>query len=30
MISLPAAVRVYLCTLPCDMRHGFDGLKMLA
>jgi transposase len=30
MISLPAAVRVYLCTLPCDMRRGFDGLKMLA
>jgi transposase len=30
MISLPAAVRVYLCTVPCDMRRGFDGLKMLA
>ena len=30
MISLPAAVRVYLCTTPCDMRRGFDGLRMLA
>jgi transposase len=30
MITLPAAVRVYLCTTPCDMRRGFDGLKMLA
>jgi transposase len=30
MISLPAAVRVYLYTLPCDMRRGFDGLQALA
>jgi len=30
MISLPAAVRVYLYTAPCDMRRGFDGLKALA
>ena len=30
MITLPAAVRVYLCTVACDMRRGFDGLKMLA
>jgi transposase len=30
MITLPAAVRVYLCTLVCDMRRGFDSLKMLA
>ncbi|MBM3792846.1 MAG: IS66 family insertion sequence element accessory protein TnpB [Acidobacteria bacterium] len=30
MIGLPAAVRVYLYTAPCDMRRGFDGLKMLA
>ena len=30
MISLPAAVRVYLYTAPCDMRRGFDGLQSLA
>ncbi len=30
MIGLPAAVRVYLYTSPCDMRRGFDGLKALA
>ena len=30
MISLPAAVRVYLYTAPCDMRRGFDGLRTLA
>ena len=30
MITLPASVRVYLCTVVCDMRRGFDGLKMLA
>lgn len=30
MIGLPAAVRVYLYTAPCEMRRGFDGLKMLA
>ena len=27
MISLPASVRVYLCTVPCDMRRSFDGLQ---
>jgi transposase len=26
---LPASVRVYLCTTPCDMRKGFDGLAAL-
>lgn len=29
MLSLPAALKVYLCTYPCDMRRGFDGLSML-
>ena len=29
MIHLPASVRVYLCTSPCDMRRGFDGLHAL-
>src|SRR3989441_8155006 len=30
MLSFPAAVKVYLCTVPCDMRRSFDGLSMLA
>ena len=30
MIGLPASVRIYLYTAPCDMRRGFDGLKALA
>jgi transposase len=25
--QLPAAVRVFLCTKPTDMRKGFDGLQ---
>jgi transposase len=25
--ELAAAVRVYLCTRPTDMRKGFDGLQ---
>ena len=29
MIALPAAVRIYLCTTPCDMRKSFDGLHAL-
>jgi transposase len=29
VISLPASVRVYLCTVPCDMRRSFDGLHGL-
>ena len=29
MIHLPASVRVYLATLPCGMRRGFDGLHAL-
>ena len=26
MLTLPAAVRVYLATEPVDLRRGFDGL----
>ncbi len=26
MLSLPASVRIYLATEPCDMRKGFDSL----
>ena len=26
MLTLPASTRIYLCTQPCDMRRGFDGL----
>jgi transposase len=29
VIHPPASVRVYLCTSPCDMRRGFDGLHAL-
>lgn len=29
MIHLPASVRVYLATAPCDMRRSFDGLHAL-
>jgi transposase len=29
MIHLPASVRVYLATAPCDMRRSFDGLHTL-
>ena len=29
MIHLPASVRVYLATSPCDMRRSFDGLHPL-
>jgi len=30
MISLLPAVRVYFYAAPCDMRQGFDRLKVLA
>lgn len=30
MLSLSAAIKVYLYTRPCDMRRGFDGLSVLA
>jgi hypothetical protein len=29
MRSFPAAIKVYLCTVPCDMRRSFDGLSMM-
>jgi transposase len=29
MIYLPASVRVYRATSPCDMRRSFDGLHAL-
>ena len=29
MMHLTASVRVYLCTVPCDMRRSFDGLHAL-
>jgi transposase len=29
VIHLPASVRVYLATAPCDMRRSFDGLHAL-
>lgn len=29
MLSLPAKVRVFLCTRPTDMRKSFDGLHGL-
>jgi transposase len=29
VIHLPASVRVYLSTAPCDMRRSFDGLHAL-
>ena len=28
-MHLPASVRVYLFTAPCDMRRSFDGLHAL-
>jgi len=28
-MHMPASVRVYLCTSPCDMRRSFDGLHTL-
>jgi transposase len=29
MISLPATIKIFLCTQPADMRKSFDGLKSL-
>lgn len=30
MLSLPPAVRLFLCTAPTDLRRSFDGLASLA
>jgi transposase len=30
MLSFLAAIKVYLCTVACDMRRSFDGLSMMA
>ena len=30
MLSLPPSVRVFVCTVPTDMRRSFDGLAALA
>jgi transposase len=29
MLSIPSHVRVYVCTVPTDMRKSFDGLHAL-
>ena len=29
MLSLPPSVRVFVCTVPTDMRKSFDGLCAL-
>lgn len=30
MLSLPPAVRIYVATMPVDMRRQIDGLSLLA
>jgi transposase len=30
MLTFPAAIKVYLCTVACDMRRSFGGLFMMA
>lgn len=30
MLTLPPAVRVFLCLAPADLRRSFDGLSQLA
>jgi transposase len=30
VLTLHPAVRIYVCTLPTDMRRGFDGLAQMA
>ena len=29
MLKLPSSVRVFVATMPCDMRRQFDGLASL-
>lgn len=29
MLNLPATIRMYACTVPCDMRKQIDGLAAL-
>ena len=29
MLMLPPSVRIYLCTVPADMRRSFDGLAAM-
>lgn len=29
MFALHPSIRVFLCTLPADMRRGFDGLAAM-
>jgi transposase len=30
MLTLPPSVRIFVCTVPADMRRGFDGLAQMA
>ena len=27
--NLPSSVRIFFCTVPCDMRRSFDGLEKM-
>ena len=29
MINLPPAIRIFVCTVPTDMRRSFDGLAAM-
>ena len=30
MLTLPPSIRIFVCTVPADMRRGFDGLARMA